>query len=84
VPSRLAHEAVGKAVALAVERECDLEKLSLAELQAIHPGFDAGFPACLTLIKVLDLHDVPGGTAPAHVQRALQEARKRIARLRIP
>jgi argininosuccinate lyase len=83
VPSRLAHEAVGKAVALAVERECDLEKLPLAELQAIHPGFDAGFPACLTLTKVLELHDVLGGTAPDQVQSALQEARKHVARLRI-
>ena len=79
VPSRLAHEAVGKAVALAVERGCDLQKLPLADLQAIHTSFDADFHSCLGLTEVLALHDVPGGTAPRHVKRALQNARERVA-----
>jgi argininosuccinate lyase len=82
VPSRLAHEAVGKAVALAVERGCDLQKLPLADLQAIHTSFDAAFPSCLGLTEVLALHDVLGGTAPRHVKRALQNARERAAALR--
>ena len=82
VPSRLAHEAVGKAVQLAVERGCDLQKLPLADLQAIHPSFDAAFHSCLGLTEVLGLHDVPGGTAPRHVKRALQNARDRAASLR--
>jgi argininosuccinate lyase len=82
VPSRLAHEAVGKAVQLAVERGCDLQKLPLADLQAIHASFDAAFHSCLGLTEVLALHDVPGGTAPRHVKRALQNARERAAGLR--
>jgi argininosuccinate lyase len=82
VPSRLAHEAVGKAVSLAVERGCDLQKLPLADLQAIHASFDAGFHSCLGLTEVLALHDVPGGTAPRHIKRALQNARERVAGLR--
>ncbi|MGD0215723.1 MAG: argininosuccinate lyase [Terriglobales bacterium] len=82
VPSRLAHEAVGKAVALAVERGCELQKLPLADLQAIHANFDAGFHSHLGLTEVLALHDVPGGTAPRHVKRALQNARERVAGLR--
>jgi argininosuccinate lyase len=82
VPSRLAHEAVGKAVALAVERGCDLHKLLLADLQAINASFDAGFHSCLGLTEVLALHDVPGGTAPRHVKRALQNARERVSGLR--
>jgi argininosuccinate lyase len=82
VPSRLAHEAVGKAVALAVERACDLQKLPLADLQAIHSSFDAAFHSCLGLTEVLALHDVPGGTAPRHVKRALQNAREHVASLR--
>jgi len=84
VPSRLAHEAVGKAVALAVDRGCDLQKLPLADLQAINAGFDAGFHSCLRLSEVLTLHDVPGGTAPRHVKRALQSARERVGGLRSP
>jgi len=84
VPSRLAHEAVGKAVQLAVERGCELQKLPLADLQAIHASFDAAFPSCLGLTEVLGLHDVPGGTAPRHVKRALQNARARASALRSP
>ncbi len=84
VPSRLAHEAVGKAVQLAVERGCELQKLPLADLQAIHASFDAAFPSCLGLTGVLALHDVPGGTAPRHVKRALQNARERAGLLRSP
>jgi argininosuccinate lyase len=82
LPSRLAHEAVGKAVALAVERGCDLQKLPVADLQGINPKFDAGFHSCLGLTEVLALHDVPGGTAPRHVKRALQNARERVTQLR--
>jgi argininosuccinate lyase len=82
VPSRQAHEAVGKAVALAIERGCDLQKLPLADLQAIHQSFDAAFHSSLGLAEVLALHDVPGGTAPRHVKRALQNARERVAALR--
>jgi argininosuccinate lyase len=82
VPSRLAHEAVGKAVQLAVERGCDLQTLPLADLQAIHASFDSNFQSCLGLDEVLALHDVPGGTTPRHVKRALENARERVAALR--
>ena len=82
VPSRLAHEAVGKAVKLAGDRGCDLQGLPLTDLQTIHAGFDAAFHSCLELSAVLTLHDVPGGTAPRHVKRALQTARERVAGLR--
>ena len=82
VPSRLAHEAVGKAVALATDRGCDLQKLPLTDLQSIHPTFDAAFHSKLGLPEVLALHDVQGGTAPRHVKRALQNARARAAALR--
>src|SRR5260221_26635 len=75
-------EAVGKAVALGVERGCDLQKLPIADLQAIHSSFDASFHSCLGLTEVLALHDVPGGTAPRHVKRALQNARERVSGLR--
>jgi argininosuccinate lyase len=82
VPSRLAHEAVGKAVQLAVERGCDLQGLPLADLQAIHSAFDPAFHSCLGLTEVIELHDVPGGTAPGQVKRALENTRQRIAALR--
>jgi argininosuccinate lyase len=82
VPSRLAHEAVGRAVQLAMERGCDLQTLPLSDLQAIHANFDSNFQSCLGLDEVLALHDVPGGTSPRHVKRALLNARERVAALR--
>jgi argininosuccinate lyase len=82
VPSRLAHEAVGKAVQLCVERGCELKNLTLGDLHSIHAAFKSDFPSCLGLTEVLALHDVPGGTAPRHVKRALQNARERVAALR--
>ena len=82
VPSRLAHEAVGKAVALCVERKCELRNLTLGDLHSIHEGFKSDFPSYLGLTEVLALHDVPGGTAPRHVKRAVQSAREKVATLR--
>jgi argininosuccinate lyase len=82
VPSRLAHEAVGKAVKLCLERGCELKNLTLGDLATIHEAFKSDFPSYLGLVEVLALHDVPGGTAPRHVKRALQSARECVAALR--
>jgi argininosuccinate lyase len=82
VPSRLAHERIGKAVQLGMERGCELEDLPLADLQAISPAFDQDFYKSLTLAAVLAIHDVPGGTAPERVRKAIHVTRKRIESLR--
>lgn len=82
VPSRLAHEAVGKAVKLCVERGCELQDLPLAGLQQIHPLFGNDLYQSLTLEAVLTMHEVEGGTARGPVQEALQRAEQRIAHLR--
>ena len=82
VPSRLAHEAVGKAVKACVERGCQLQDLSLEEFQRFHPAFDRNVFPALTLEAVLAIHNVEGGTAPAQVKRAIERAEQRIAHLR--
>jgi len=82
VPSRLAHEAVGKAVKLCVERGCELQDLSLADLQQISPAFNNDFSKCLALEAVLSIHNVEGGTARASVKQAIQRAEQRIVLLR--
>jgi argininosuccinate lyase len=82
VPSRLAHEAVGKAVRLALDRRCELEDLPLADLQQIHPAFDQGLLPRLSLKSVVAIHAAPGGTAPHQVEAALQHIEERIAQLR--
>jgi len=82
VPSRLAHERIGKAVKLCVERGCELQDLPLDELQLLSPEFDHDFYESLKLASVLAMHDVPGGTAPSRVRQAINVTRKRIESLR--
>ena len=82
VPSRLAHERVGKAVKLCLEKNCELADLSLKELQALDRAFDASFHECLKPAAVLAMHDVVGGTAPARVWQGVAAAKKKIEALR--
>ncbi len=82
VASRLAHEQIGKAVKLCLEKECELQDLTLDELRALNPAFDESFYECLKLKSVLAIHDVIGGTAPDRVRQALAAARNKIEALR--
>jgi argininosuccinate lyase len=82
VPFRLAHEQIGKAVALATDKSCELQDLSLEELRKLDPKFDQDFYASLTLESVLAIHDVPGGTAPARVRQAIADAKEKISSIR--
>jgi argininosuccinate lyase len=82
VPSRLAHEQIGKAVKLCVEKQCELQDLTLEELRTLNPVFDESFHDCLKPAFVLAIHDVVGGTAPARVRQGIGAAKKKIEALR--
>jgi argininosuccinate lyase len=82
IPSRMAHELVGKAVQICVDKGCELQDLSLDELRSLNPAFDQDFYDSLSLAAVLEIHDVPGGTAPARVRKAIAATRKTIESLR--
>jgi argininosuccinate lyase len=82
VPSRLAHERIGKAVQMCIERNCELEDLSLEELRTLSPAFGEDCYESLKLVSVLAVHDVPGGTAPSRVRHAIHVARKKIESVR--
>ncbi len=82
VPSRMAHEQTGKAVKRCVEKNCELQDLTLEELQELNPAFDENFQDYLKQASVLAIHDVVGGTAPARVQKAIGAAKKKIDSLR--
>jgi len=82
VPSRLAHERIGKAVQMCLERGCELHQLTLRDLQTLSPAFGEDFFESLTLASVLAVHDVPGGTAPTRVRQAIGAAREKIESLR--
>ncbi len=78
VPFRKAHEQIGQAVQLCVEKGCELEQLSMAELARCGITADAGFYRALTLSDVMAVHDVPGGTATQQVKAALQKVKARL------
>ncbi len=82
VPFRLAHEQVGRAVQLCLEKNCELADLSIEELQMLNPAFKQDFYPCLTVQSVLAIHDVPGGTAPSRVRQAISDAKQRVDSIR--
>ncbi len=80
VPFREAHEAVGRAVGHCVEKRLDLRRLTRDDLRAFHPAFPAGAGELLDLERALEGRSLPGGTARARVQEALDAAESRLAR----
>ena len=71
VPFRKAHEKIGLAVRYGLEKGCELDGLTLEELQQFGPEFAADFFASVTLDATVNCHDVIGGTAVARVREAL-------------
>ena len=82
VPSRLAHERIGRAVQMCLERNCELQDLPLQDLESLSPAFGEDFKQSITLVAVLAAHDVLGGTAPSRVRPAIVAARKKIESIR--
>lgn len=65
---RDAHEVVGKAVALAISKQCDLPELPLADLQALSGLIEQDVYAVLTVQGSVNARNHTGGTAPAQVK----------------
>lgn len=65
---RDAHEVVGKAVALAISKKCDLPELPLADLQALSGLIEQDVYAVLTVQGSVNARNHTGGTAPAQVK----------------
>jgi argininosuccinate lyase len=75
IPFRDAHEIVGKAVALCVEKACDLPELTLDELREFSDRIQEDVFEVLTLEGSVAARDHIGGTAPAQVRAAIARAR---------
>ena len=78
LPFRDAHEVVGSAVAVALEKERDLSELSLEELQGFSAMISEDVFDVLTLEGSVAARNHIGGTAPEQVRKAVVEARKRV------
>lgn len=75
---RDAHEVVGSAVAMALEKKLDLSELSLQELQSFSTMVGEDVFDVLTLEGSVASRNHIGGTAPEQVRKAVNEARKRV------
>jgi len=78
LPFREAHHVTGRAVALAEEKKCGLEKLSLAALQALHPSITDHVYSVLPVRNSVRSRTSFGGTAPSEVRRQIRYWRKRL------
>src|SRR5215203_807443 len=77
LPFRQAHHVTGRLVGIAAGKGVDLDKLTLAEMQAVEPKIDRDVYRVLTVEASVNARKSLGGTAPSNVVRAVAEARKR-------
>ncbi len=78
VAFRDAHEAVGKAVAFAIEQDKDLSACTLEELQKFDPRIEQDVFEVLTLEGSLNARNITGGTAPEQVLFEVNAGRERL------
>ena len=78
LPFRRAHHVTGELVKIASDRGIGLEKVSLAEMQAVEPGITDAVFSVLGVDKSVRSRTSYGGTAPANVR---SQAKRWLARL---
>ncbi len=79
VPFRHAHEVVGKAVALCVERGCDLPQLTLADYKALSPAFEQDVFNCFNLEAAMAARKGIGAPSPQNVATELTRWNARLS-----
>ena len=78
IPFREAHHVTGRIVALAAEKNTTLDRVSLAEMQAVHQGITDEVFSVLSVSKSVASRVSYGGTAPKNVRA---QAKRWVARL---
>jgi argininosuccinate lyase len=79
VAFREAHDIAGHLVRTASDRGVDLAALSLDDLRAAHPAFDADVRDWLDPARALDRRDVVGGPARAQVIAEIERIERELA-----
>ena len=80
LPFRKAHEVTGRIVAAAEQKGVALEKLPLADMQAVEPGITTDVYAVLGPQQSVKSRTSQGGTAPENVRREARRWLKRLAK----
>lgn len=80
IPFREAHHITGKLVRLAEHQQCRLDELDLASIQAIDARISKDVYSVLNPKSAVESRKSFGGTAPGTVKKAVQSAKKKLAR----
>ena len=78
MPFRNAHHVTGSLVALAEDKGCDLDGLSLADMQTVEPMITEDVFSVLTVESSVASRTSFGGTAPEQVLAQVKAAKERI------
>ena len=78
LPFRDAHHVTGNLVAMAEKKGCDLPDLSLAEMQAAHPGISDEVYSVLGVHNSVASRQSFGGTAPDQVLARIADWKARL------
>lgn len=78
LPFREAHHVTGRAVALAESKKTELSKLTLEDMQSIHPQITDEIFGFLTVDKSVKSRQSFGGTAPQEVRKQIKYWKKRL------
>ena len=80
MPFRDAHHVTGRLVGIASEKKVGLEKLSLAEMQAVEPAITQAVFAVLGVDQSVKSRVSYGGTAPANVRKQARRWLKQLSK----
>jgi argininosuccinate lyase len=75
---REAHEIVGKMVLFAVEKEKELDALTLNEMRSFASQIDQDVYGYLDPVSSLEKRNIAGGTGPEMVKKSLEKARQEL------
>jgi len=80
MPFRDAHHVTGRIVAIASERGVELTKVTLDEMQAVHPAITDAVYSVLTVDKSVRSRTSYGGTSPKNVRSQAKRWQRALAR----
>ncbi|MCX5494580.1 argininosuccinate lyase [Kaistia dalseonensis] len=80
MPFREAHHVTGRIVAIASERDIELTKVPLADMQAVHPAITDAVYSVLTVDKSVRSRTSYGGTSPKNVRSQAKRWQNALAR----
>jgi argininosuccinate lyase len=75
---REAHDIAGHLVRVASDRGIELDALSLDELKAVNPAFDADLASWLDPVRAVDRRDLPGAPARARVLAEIERVEREL------